>query len=213
MSGTFPTLVICLVVFLSSCNRSPSHSATPAHSPDSRLEAANAVNGENRMGILVLPDGSRFQSTLYGLKVIGQLRTVHKLPYYVLAGVGCQECDANVSVYIHSPSDGPMKNEGTQPRFDYPGQTISYEDNSVVSETRMFLGNCIARHPDAVVWFERFIGDDKQWHEGVYLAEVKDDHLVIEEPKANGPRLREAEDSAKKSECHEIPGVKQWQEP
>jgi hypothetical protein len=165
------------------------------------------------MGILDLPDGSKFQTTLYDLKVIGQLRTVHKLPYYVLSGVGCQECDANVSVYIHSPSDGPMKNEGTQPRFEYPGRVISPEDNSVVYETRVFLGNCLDGHPDAVVWFERSMGDDKQWHDSVLLAEVKDDHLVLDEPKANAPRPREAEDSARKSGCRELPGVRQWEEP
>jgi hypothetical protein len=212
MSGKFQALVVCFVLFLGSCNRSPSHSATPVHSPDPRPEAANAVNGENRMGILVLPDGSKFQTTLYDLKVIGQLRAVHKLPYYVLSGVGCQGCDANVSVYIHSPSDGPMKDEGTQPRFDYPGQVIS-QDNSVVSESRMFLGNCVAGHPDTVVWFDRSIGDDKQWHESVFLAEIKDDHLVFEEPKTNAPSPGEAEDSTRKSECRELPGIKQWEEP
>ena len=165
------------------------------------------------MGILVLPDGSKFQTALYHLKVIGQLRTVHKLPYYVLSGVGCHECDANVSIYIHSPSDGPMKDEGTQPRFSYPGRLTSIEDGSVVSETRVFLGNCVIGHPDAVVWFERSIGDDKRWHENVFLAEIKDDHLVFEEPKVKVPKPGEAEDAIRKSACRELAGVNQSKEP
>jgi hypothetical protein len=213
MSGKFPTLVVCLIMVLSSCNRPSSHSATGTHSPDTRPEAANAVNGETQTGILVLPDGSKFQTTLNDLKVIGQLRTVHKLPYYVLSGVGCQGCDANVSVYIHSPSDGPMKDEGTQPRFDYPGRVISREDNSVLYETRMFVGNCVVGHTDTVVWFEHSLGDDKRWHESVQFAEIKDDHLVFEEPKANAPKLGQALDFVRKSECRELPGVKQWEEP
>ncbi len=76
------------------------------------------------MGVLDLPDGSKFQTNLYDMKVIGPLRTVHKLPYYVMSGVGCQECDANMSIYIHSPSDGPMEDEGSQPRFDLSGSNI-----------------------------------------------------------------------------------------
>ena len=186
---------------------------TPSQSPVSRAQTASAVNGESRMGILDLPDGSKFQTTLYHLKVIGQLRTVHKLPYYVLSGVGCHECDANVSIYIHSPSDGPMKDESTQPRFSYPGRVASIEDRSVVSEIRVFLGNCVVGHPDAVVWFERLIGGDKRWHESVFLAEIKDDHLVLEEPKVNVPRPAEAEDAIRKSACRELPGVNQSEEP
>ena len=66
-----------------------------------------------------------FKTTLYHLKVIGELTTVRKLPYYILSGIGCHECDANVSIYIHSPSNGPMKNEAEQKRFDYPGRELS----------------------------------------------------------------------------------------
>jgi hypothetical protein len=186
---------------------------TNSQSPVSRAGAASAVNGETRVGILDLPDGSKFQTTLYHLKVIGQLRTVHKLPYYVLSGAGCLECDANISIYIHSPSDGPMKDEGTQPRFSYPGRVISMEDRSVISETRVFLGGCVVGHPDAVVWFERSIGNDKRWHASVSLAEIKDDHLVFQELKVNVPRPSEAEQAIRKSACREIPGVNQSEEP
>ena len=213
MSGKLPRLIVCCVVFLSSCNRSSSSPAAPVHPSAPHPESRSAVSEENRTGTLDFPGGSKFQTTLYDLKVIGQLRTVQKLPYYVLSGVGCQECDANVSVYIHSPSDGPMKDEGTQPRFDYPGRVISREDKSVISETRMFLGNCLVGHPNAVVWFERWLGDDKQWHKSVSLAEVRDDHLVLDEPKANAPRPGEAEDSVRKLGCRELSGVNQWNEP
>jgi len=165
------------------------------------------------MGILELPDGSKFQTTLYHLKVIGQLRTIHKLPYYVLSGVGCHDCDANVSIYIHSPSDGPMKDEGTQPRFGYPGRVTSIEDRRVISETRAFLGNCVVGHTDAVIWFERSVGEDKRWHQRIFFAEINDDHLVFEEQKVNVPRLGEVEDAVRKSACRELPGMNQSEEP
>lgn len=184
---------------------------TPSQSSVSRGEAA--ANGESRMGILELPDGSKFQTTLYHLKVIGQLRTIHKLPYYVLSGVGCHDCDANVSIYIHSPSDGPMKDEGTQPRFGYPGRVTSIEDRRVISETRAFLGNCVVGHTDAVIWFERSVGEDKRWHQRIFFAEINDDHLVFEEQKVNVPRLGEVEDAVRKSACRELPGMNQSEEP
>jgi hypothetical protein len=93
----------------------PSLSAQPR-------QHASVITDKDGVGILVLPDGSKFRTTLYGLKLIGELKSARKLPYYVLSGVGCDECDARTSLYVHSPSDGPMKNEGEQRRFDYPGR-------------------------------------------------------------------------------------------
>jgi hypothetical protein len=169
--------------------------------------------GQDKTGILKLPNGAKFQTTLYDLKVIGQLSTVHKLPHYVLSGVGCDECDANVSIYIHSPSDGPMKDDGTQPRYDYPGREISREDRSVVSETKVFLGSCTVGHPDAVIWFERYIGNDQKWRRSILLAEVKDDHLAFGELKIKVPKLSEVEAAVQRSQCRELPGTDQWEEP
>src|SRR5215467_16067752 len=91
---------------------------------------ASVITDEDHVGILVPPDGSKFKTTLYGLNVIGELKTAHKLPYYILSGVGCDGCDANTSLYIHSPSDGPMKNEGEQRRFYYPGRELDYQQKS-----------------------------------------------------------------------------------
>jgi hypothetical protein len=165
------------------------------------------------MGALELPNGSKFQTTLFDLKVIGELHTVHKLPYYILSGVGCEECDANTAIYIHSPSDGPMKGEGTQRRFDYPGREFSRKDRRVISTIRTFLGDCAPDYPSAVIWFKHSIGDDRQWRDAVLVAVVQEDHLVDEVPKARMPTIGEAEAAVRTSRCRELPGLDQWEEP
>jgi hypothetical protein len=177
------------------------------------VEEFRGANGDYVMGTLKLPNGSKFQTTFFDLKVIGQLQTTHKLPYYVLSGVGCQECDANISIYIHSPSDGPMKDEGTQQRFDYPGRVLSREDRGALSITRMFLGDCAPEYPNAVIWFEHSIGDDGRWHDTVFVARIEQDKLIETVPKVNVPTIGEAEDAARKSQCRELPGLDQWEEP
>jgi hypothetical protein len=199
----------CAVLSFGLCQPALSTQAVTAKAPLPKVE-----KGRDGPGILDLPNGSKFQTTLYDLAVIGQLHTTHKLPYYVLSGIGCDECDANVSIYVHSPSNGPMKDEGTQPRFDYPGRTISREDHTVTSETRVFLGSCAVGHPDAVIWFEHYIGDDHKWHRSVSLAEVKDDRLDVIEPKTDIPTLSEMEAHIRKSQCRELRrGPDQWEEP
>ena len=90
--------------------------------PAAHGQTAKVVTGKDGIGTLVFPDCTRFETTLYHLKVIGKLNAAHKLPYFILSGVGCTECDANVAIYIHSPSIGPMHGEGSQQRFYCPGQ-------------------------------------------------------------------------------------------
>ena len=176
-------------------------------------KGAKAVADKDGLGVLVLPNGSTFKTTLYHLKVIGELRTTAKLPYYVLSGTGCIECDANRSIYIHSPSDGPMKGEAGQQRFLYPGREANYESGRVVYEARAFFSHCVASYPNAVVWFERSVGEDRQWHSGVFVAEVKSDNLVVRRLQRNLPTLDEALKSIKSGECKEIPGVNRLSEP
>ena len=163
-------------------------------------------------GILNLPDGSKFKTTLYGMKIIGQLRTTSKLPYYIMSGTTCTACDENVSIYIHSPSDGPMKDEGGQPRFTHPGEEIDYQTGKTVSKARMFYGDCLPTHPNAVVWFNRTLGDDKKWHDGVLVAEVKEDRLAITELHADLSKPTDAQLAVSARQCNELPGIRSWSE-
>ena len=221
MTRETSVLALCFVACIVACSRtnpSPSGSekvppAAASDSASSTRQNMSAAVVEDSVGILELPDGSKFTTTLYELKVVGQLRTARKLPYYILSGRGCQECDANTSIYLHSPSDGSMKGSGDQTRFAYPGREVNYEDGSPVYEARMFFGDCVARHPNAVIWFERSLGDDNQWHAGVLLAEVKNDNLVYEQPKTELPRLDEALEAVRRGQCQELPGAARSSEP
>ena len=135
------------------------------------------------------------------------MRATPKLPYYILSGVGCHGCDANTSIYIHSPSDGPMKDEATQTRYHYPGRESDALDHSLIYAGRMFFGDCVSGHPNAAVWFERFMGPDQKWHKDVMTAEVNKDNLVVEEIERDLPSISEAERSVAKRKCQEVPGI------
>lgn len=175
---------------------------------------ANVITDRDGVGILVLPDGTKFKTTLYGLRVIGELKTTGKLPYYILSGVGCDGCDANTSLYIHSPSDGPMKNEGEHRRFYYPGRELDYQQNrKLVYRGRVFLGGCISGFPDAVVWFEKFVSEANQWHSDVVVAEVNSDNLIVKTIDREIPLVGEAEMSVRRGQCHEVPGTTRFSEP
>lgn len=186
---------------------------TTVHLLLAQKEHAEGRPASPRFGIVTLSDGSKFQTTLYDLKVIGKLRTKQKLPYYILSGVKCNNCDASTSIYIHSPSDGPMKNEGEQTRFSYPGSKTDYQTGQIVSEARMVFGDCLSAHSNAVVWFNRTLGDDKKWHDGVSIVEVKEDRLITTDAQGELPTLKDTEVSIRTGLCHELPGKAGYTEP
>jgi len=165
-----------------------------------------------KFGVVTLSDGSKFQTTLFDVKVIGKLRTEKKIPYYILSGIGCNGCDANTSIYIYSPSDGPMKNEGEQARFSYPGSETDYQSGQIVSKTRMFFGDCLSTHPNSVIWFYRTLGDDKKWHDGVSVAEVEEDRLITTELHGELPKPKNIEAAIRTGLCHELPGIAAYTE-
>jgi len=106
-----------------------------------------------------------------------------------------------------------MKNEGEQRRFLYSGRETDYEDGALWYEARTFFGECIAAHPNSVVWFERSLDDDKHWREDVLVAEVKRDRLWTERFQRELPKVSEAEAAVRTGHCHEVSGVNRYSEP
>ena len=106
-----------------------------------------------------------------------------------------------------------MKESAGQTRFAYPGREVNYEDGSPVYEARMFFGNCVTAHPNGVVWFQRSLGNDKQCHASVFLAQIRNDSLIYEELQTELPPLGEALEAVRKGQCQELPGADRSSEP
>jgi hypothetical protein len=172
-------------------------------------EALPRVVGE---GTLQWPDGHQVVTTLFGVKVIGQLPASKKSPYLILAGRVCKECDANVSIYIHSPADGPLRPESSQPRYSYPGKVRYYMDGSPLSEARMFWGRCLPSLGPGIVWYQHDKQEDGTWKRSVYIVEVIGDSLngrFLDRP----PRVQTTLQLVRAGQCQEVPGEDMTSEP
>jgi hypothetical protein len=166
------------------------------------------------MSALVLADGRKFQTTLYEVKVLTELRAERKAPYIVMVGRGCIDCDANNSIYVHSPSDGPMQDEGHQPRYSYPGRLVSYLDGKTpVSETRLFMGACVAGINDALAWYVRERDDRGTWQSSVVIVHVEADTLTEKLLSTNAPPVADALQRVRQGSCRELPGIDGYSEP
>ena len=160
----------------------------------------------------MLNNSERFQTTLFDVSVLGTLGTARKTPYLVLAGRSCNQCDANTTIYIHSPSDGPMQTESKQPRYAYPGREL--ENGSVpIYEARTFVGNCLPGYDNSVVWHQRSRAKNGRWVPSVFIVSVKSDSLTSTKLERGLPPVSVSLQQVAAGRCLEIKGIDQGTEP
>ena len=125
---------------------------------------------------IIFDDGYNFQTNIYDLGYIGQLKASKKKPFLILTGVQCDSCDAAVSIYIVSPSDGQLEKENKQKRYDLPGRVRTYDTNELIYDGRTFWGEVIPNR-FGVIWFQKELNEKKEWIESVFFAELVNDTI------------------------------------
>jgi len=150
----------------------------------------------------------QFKTNLYDLKYIGQLKTKSKAPYLILSGRNCNECDENISIFIHSPSDGPMKNEARQTRYSYPGKELDYATNKLIFESRMFYGDCLNNKNESVVWLQKNLNEKGVFENELLTVEVINDSLKETSKKVDSLNFEKYI-----PKCKELPGTSMTSEP
>lgn len=164
-------------------------------------------------GTITFPGQSSFETTLYELRYLGLLKSEKKQPFLVMAGRGCNECDANTSIYIHSPSDGPMEGEAAQRRYSYPGKSKYYATGKLVEKTRAYIGTCIPGGQEGVAWYMQSIDKKGKWQSRFFIVKVTAD--AIEEKYLSNPekKLNETLRLVRQGMCKELKGVDGYTEP
>jgi len=126
---------------------------------------------------ILFDDGTEFQTNLFELGFIAQLPTKQKIPYLILSGRQCTQCDANISIYIHSPSDGPLKKEHEQTRYEFPGELYSWENGELIATKRTFYGEVFPNNY-GVIWYQSELDEDGTWVESTYFSGISGDTLL-----------------------------------
>ena len=148
--------------------------------------------GLDDIGVLPRPDwvyfhnGRHLDTGLWEVTVLGFLPASHVPPYFVLQGRECTECDAyTLDIYIRSPLDPPVSHfERVKGAFLAPGTIRGYRSlagewqDSVIAETRVFLGKCLVDTSDNLVVFEHF-RSDSSWHSEKRMAAIVADSLAV----------------------------------
>jgi hypothetical protein len=213
----FNFLEITLIVLMTSCSGNS----------DKKVKKKTSLQTQaiNRVDTVTIPDSAwyfekvigqtlyfknnkTFKTNLFDLHYIGQLKAKHKAPYLILSGRNCNECDENISIFIHSPSDGPMKNEAEQITYSYPGKEFDYATNKLIFESRMFYGDCIVNTNECIVWVQKKLNDNGVFKNSTLTVEVNNDKLKESIESKDSITLKKLF-----LKCKELPGINVTSEP
>lgn len=105
--------------------------------------------------VIVFRNGRELNTGIYESRFIGLLPRAGAVPYLILGGFDCTNCDAERDVFLVSPLGGPVRD--SQPKIGYlaPGAAWSEDPSDTVPDVtaRMFIGRCLAAVPMGVVWY------------------------------------------------------------
>jgi hypothetical protein len=119
-----------------------------------------------------------FETHLFDLEYVGQFKAVRKKPFLIFIGRPCDSCDVNNSIYIHSPSDGPLLTGKKQKRYNLPGPINDYQTRELLYVARLFWGEVIPGRI-GMIWYQKEL-KNTVWVESVYFAELVGDRIVDE---------------------------------
>lgn len=145
-----------------------------------RVEPGNIIRSQTTVkvnyGKIIYNNNKELQTKLFELKYIGVIPSQKKEPFFIVSGRGCQGCDANISIYIHSPSDGSMEYEATQERFSHPGVLKNIFTKQIIAKSRAFFGEVLPGK-NGVIWFTDYLSKSNEWKRGVFIAGIVDDKV------------------------------------
>ena len=156
---------------------------------------------------IVFRNGQRLTPELWAVAYVGQLPRTAGPPYLVLAAMGCYDCDDMTSIYVTLPSKGRLQTD--QKGYYYPGAIRPLQSDTVFFRSRLFLGRCLDRSTDALVWFQEEKDSVGRWHHEVYQVKVEKDtiqHGLLHGPL---PQLPVTLARVRSGLCREIKGQNQ----
>jgi len=190
---------------------SPTDSLRAAWTPESiTVDRPHGPTGLDSPAVIRFHNGQRFATGLYNAKFLGILPS-SKTPYVVLSGRGCDECDANISIYILSPL-GPPVREATTDRYWSPGQETDRETGKIIRKSRAFIGHCLPDPTDAIIWYDNLASDQGPWRTGLSLVRIVAD-TVASELRTPPPSISATLRLVGLGACREIPGLAESSEP
>jgi hypothetical protein len=208
MRSAFITLAA--LVLLASCYNSNKKAPVVKNTKSNKLQNTWLLDNVSN-SILKFKNGQKFNTELFDVKYIGSLTNGNKAPFLIFSGRDCTECDENISIYIHSPSNGRLNVDNGKNRFQYPGTEKDFESDTVLYKARAFYGHVLPS-VKGVVWYQQELMTDKTWGSSTFLVNLNTGSEVDTLLKGT-EKLKSTLKLLEQGHCKEIKGMSYLSEP
>ena len=154
--------------------------------------------------------GHTVKTDIVEFKLMDFIKSKSNNKFIIYTGRTCTECDMSTSIYINAISH---KQYSSKSRYGYPGKLMYYLDNSLIEESRMFYGECTKLKDPTIIWYTRYLGDDKKWHNAVYDIDFKGTEAIKNPNTISYETLSKTEQFVKSGKCVEVEGRESHSEP
>jgi hypothetical protein len=120
---------------------------------------------------LLFDNGRAYETSLFHLDYIGQILINNKDPYIIYSGIDCDSCDADISIYIHSPSDGKLIIKNGENRYGYPGREYDLYTDSLVYEGQAYYGEVLPS-VKGIIWYQKVLKESRNWESSIFLVDI-----------------------------------------
>lgn len=209
-------LIIILIVFLVSCSTNNDSKKQVSEQQENiqneKTQTNEWVLEKIDSSKLVFKNGRIIETKLFNLGFIGQIPLENKDPYLIFTGVDCNFCDANNSIYIHSPSDGDLIVGAGKNAYGMPGRIFSYMNDSLLYKGRVFYGQ-VLENRKGVIWYQNTLMETGKWEKTVFIAEIIDNKKNNQFLTDTSGLLKQTLSMLQKGLCREIEGFDYTSEP
>lgn len=160
--------------------------------------------------IIKFENGKTINTQLVNLKIIDVIYPENK-PYLILSGRGCELCDANISIYFHSPLDGDMNNESSQARYSYPGEIYDPFTGDTVFYSDFYYGNCLSENSMNLVWVQNGF-EEQDTKKEIFYIEHSEGNTIETFVKKNVSLLELKIQKSLDDGCFQLAGISQTTE-
>ena len=158
---------------------------------------------------IAFTNGHVAKAEVINFKLIDYLDSNEGNKFIIFSGRGCTECDMNTAIYINAAED---KIYGLN-SFEFPGTLKSFEDERLLSETRMFYGACLTKGEQVVVFYSRFLNEKNKWQQKVDYFNFHGNHMTKNSTELPYKSIKNTEAFQEAGKCFEVYGVDGHAEP
>jgi hypothetical protein len=210
MAYLFNKCLLFFIVILSANSESRKHLFDDLKKQDVKI-GNQWIFDKVEGSVLKFKGGKAFNTNLFELKYIGQVENDNKAPFLIFSGRDCDECDANISLYIHSPANGKLNVANGENQYGYPGTERDFENKSLLYKARAFYGD-VMPNIKGVVWYQELAMVNGKFKKSLFL--VKLDGVVKKEVVLkNTGQLQSTLGLLAQGRCKEIKGHDYLSEP